>query len=219
MALASDAIASARRVLQDADAERASDAVLLGYLNGARRAILKGKPQTYATEADLTLVAGSKQTLPANCHVLLDMPRTTGGLPITVTEREYLDALLPGWRTMTAGPTQHFCYDEREPGSVDVYPPAVAGQANRIVFVQIPSDMAIGHSFTAREELLYDSIVDYMVGRTLLEDAESPANERRGMFHLTLFADAIGVSVKSILTNSPNTANVGGRLPKVATGR
>lgn len=219
MAKASDVVARARRTLQDYDADRNSDADLERLLNGARRALSVAKPDTYSIEANLVMVAGSRQSLPTDCNYFYDMPRTLAGQPITVVEREYLDALLPSWRTGTAGSTQHFCFDERDPSALDVYPPAANGDTNKIIYSRRPDDIDLSTDLLPREALHLDALADYVIGRALLEDAESPANERRGMQHLSLCGSAWNSDLSALLSFSPNTANVGGRLPKSTTGR
>jgi len=74
MTLASDVVAAARRTLQDYDADRVSDEVLLRYANGARRALAIARPSVYDTLADLTLVQGAMQSCPADCANFYGLP-------------------------------------------------------------------------------------------------------------------------------------------------
>jgi hypothetical protein len=216
MSIASDVVASARRTLQDYDADRFSDADLLKWVNGARRALAVAMPQAYTVDHLFTLVAGARQTLPANTAVFNDISRTEAGTPVTIVEREVLDAFSPGWRTAAAGPTAHFMYDERDRFVFDVYPPAVAGAKVYMSYSPSPTDLVLGGALNATEDLLRDALADYTVGRALLDDAQSPTNERRAVVHLRAFAGATGANFNSVLASSPNVANDGGKMPRMS---
>ncbi len=218
MAAASDIVAGARRFLQDYDADRYSDADLLKYANSARRAFAMAQPGAYAVSSLFTLAAGVRQTLPTDLAKFYDISSTSAGAPVTVTEREYLDAFRPGWRNQTAGPTVHFMYDERDKFAVEVFPPAVASAQVRLSYSRVPSDLALGGTLNQAEDMALDALVDYTTGRVLLEDATSPENRSRAVLHLQAFASAVGADVSATLALSPNSANNGGKPPRIATG-
>lgn len=215
MATTTDAVLQARRILQDYDIDRHTDADLLKYVNSARRALQDALPHVYSVEELVTLVAGSRQTLPADCGVFFELTRNEGGQPITIAEREFLDTFTPGWRSKTAGLTRHYCYDERDRFKVDVYPPAVAGNKVYASFSRIPADLADGANLSAHENLMFDPLVDYAVGRVLLEDGESPVNQQRAIVHFQAFAARTGSNLGQVLANSPNTFNQGGTPPRI----
>lgn len=225
MALASDVVAKARKTLQDYDSDRWADADLLAFLNGGRRQYAIADPAAYSKSVVLDLVDGAEQQCPADCNVFYEVQSTVDKVTgkdrkaVTVTQREYVDAFVPGWRSMKAAETQHFMFSERLPNEFLVFPPAKTGDKVRLKYSANPVDLALGDSFNAQEALQLEALADYTVARALLEDAESPANQQRAVMHLQLFSAATGADVASLLKNSPNAANVGGRPPKVVTGQ
>lgn len=224
MVLASDVVAKARHTLQDYDADRWSDAELLKEVNGARRAYAVADPSAYAKSALHVLVDGAEQQCPADCNVFYEVQCAVDATgkdkgAVTVTQREYLDTFVPGWRYAKAAAAQHFMFGERSPNEFLVYPPAKAGDRVRLKYSANPADLTPTGSLSTQEALLLDALADYAIARKLLEDAASPANQQRGAMHLQLFSAATGADFPSLLKSSPNTANVGGRLPKVATGQ
>lgn len=223
MAKMADVVLAARRTLQDYDADRWDDDVLLVFANGARRAYAEADPTAYTVTIPFTLAAGVEQQCPADCIVFYEVPGTlkTDGSQskaVTVTQREFLDTFVPSWRSMPAAETQHFLFNERARKEFQVYPPAKAGAKVLLRFSQGPADLALLGDLSDAESRIQDALADYTVARALLQDAESPSNQSRAVMHLQLFAAATGASLVALLKNSPNTANVGGRLPKVATG-
>lgn len=224
MAKVSDVVAAVRRTLQDYDSDRYSDPDIVARVNGARRALCEALPKTYSLTADLTLTAGHRQAVPADCHLLQDVEYNLDAdgsvsTAVSIAEREYIDLLEPKWRMYTPGRTVHYMFDERKPLEFEVYPPAEDGAKVRISYVQRPADLALTADLSAAEAQLQDTLADYAIFRLLSEDAESPANAQRAVQHAQLFAAATGASLAQLLKNSPNTANVGGRLPKSATGQ
>lgn len=223
MAKVADVVAAVRRTLQDYDADYHDDPAIVARVNGARRALCEALPKTYATSIDHPLAEGSLQTLPADCHLFQDIlyaiePEGDVSRSISVAQREYLDALEPRWRAGEPGVPVHFMFDERRPKEFEVYPPADVGFKVRLSFVRMPTDLALNDDLSPQETQLQDSLADYALFRLLSEDAESPVSMNRATYHAQLFASATGASLTQLLKTSPNTANVGGRLPKSATG-
>lgn len=218
MPTAADAVAAARRTLQDLDFERISDADLLKYVNAARRAFAVARPSAYDTTADIDLVAGPAQTVPANCAIFYGLVGAVSGsamtTAITPVEAEYLDALEPGWRAATPAVPVHYIFDERTPRTFEVYPPAAAGQKVRHRFSAIPTDLASGDAMSGPESLVYDALVSFAVGRALMDDPESPENMQTAMVHMQAFASITGANLRSLIAMSPNVANLGGRVPR-----
>ena len=225
MALASDVVAKARKTLQDYDSDRWADADLLSFLNGGRRQYAIADPTAYSKSAVQDLVDRAEQQCPADCNVFYEVQASVDKVTgkdrnaVTVTQREYVDTFVPGWRSMKAAETQHFMFGERLPTEFLVYPPAKAGDKVRLKYSANPADLALGDSLSSPESLQFEALADYTVARALLEDAESPANQQRAVMHLQLFSAATGADLSSLLKNSPNAANVGGRNPKVVTGQ
>lgn len=224
MALASDAVVKARNTLQDYDEDRWSDEELLAEVNGARRAYAVADPSAYSKSVVVSLVDGVEQQCPVDSNVFYEATATVDSSgndkkAVTVAQREYLDTFVPGWRSAKGAETQHFMFSERSPNEFLVYPRAVAGAKVRLKYSANPAPIGLNATLSAQESLQVDALADYAVARMLLQDASSPVNQQRAVMHLQLFSAATGADFQSLLRSSPNSANVGGRLPKAATGQ
>ena len=93
--VASDILDRASIILQDSTNVRFPESELLDFLNDAQREIVLHRPDANMQNADMTLVAGSKQSIPAGGLRLIDVIRNAGGKAITQVNREVLDETLP----------------------------------------------------------------------------------------------------------------------------
>jgi hypothetical protein len=57
-------------------------------------------------------------------------------------------------------------------------------------------------------------MVDYLCYRAFSKDAEYAGNTGRAATHYAAFANALGIGNKVGMVVSPNTANVGGMVPR-----
>jgi len=111
--LASDVLTRVRLLLQDPDGVRWLDAEQFQWLTDGQRAIVVVRPDASAKNAEIELVAGSKQTLPDDGLRLLDVVRNvpvtavnsttqTGGRAVRLVDREVLDSQDPSWHIRKA---------------------------------------------------------------------------------------------------------------------
>jgi hypothetical protein len=216
--------ASADDVLQDASYVRWPQAERLRHLNDGRRAMAVVRPDLYARVETVTLVAGTKQTLPANGFRFFDATRNintdnTPGAAVRVIEREALDALRPNWHADAAGPIKHFMLDERTPNVFYVYPQAAANQKLEISYAENPAVLLIANVSTdqlTQEGVYAGLLADYVIHRAYLKDSEFAGNAALSQQHYQLFMAGLTLGGKRGLTTSPNMANVGGVPSRVA---
>ena len=210
--------ARADDVLQDPSFVRWPQAERLRHLNDGRREMAVIRPDIYAKSETVTLVAGTKQELPANVVRFFDASRNINadnspGSAVRVIEREVLDAFRPSWHSDAAGPAKHFMFDERSPRVFYVYPQAQAGQKLEVSYSLEPADLLIANVGTdqlSQEGALANLLADYVIHRCYLKDAEYAGNAALSQQHYQLFAAGLGVSAKRAYTTSPNTGNQGG---------
>lgn len=216
-----------RDLIQDVGKVRWTDNELINYLNDGRRDLAAARPDLFSETADLTLVVGTKQSVPSDGTRFVDAIRNVSaagviGRSVRLVERELLDAQLPDWHAEpSAGTVKHFMYDEREPKTFYVYPPAVAGNKLTIVYSKAPVDIVSGDlnstSVLAKEDIFASALIDYIVYRCLSKDAEFAGNAQRAVMHYQAFANVVGIGNKKRFTYSPNVNNVGGAVPRAAT--
>ena len=204
--------------LQDSTSIRWPVNELVRYLNDGQREVVLHRPDATRTNAAMPLVAGSRQTLPANGTKLIEVIRNTNGNKRAVrqTNREILDAQSPGWHNLS-GTTEvlHFTYDVRDPTTFYVYPPAGTGASVDLVYAAMPTDITEpgdGALYTAVAGNLgvpdiYGNVIqDYVLYRAYTKDSEYAGNAARAAAHYTQVANALGIEVKATIAVAPMSA-------------
>lgn len=190
--LASYIITQARKLLTDPDAVRWSDADLLGWLNGAQRQIVAVRPDANAKKIDRALVAGSEQSLPTDGTKLLDVIRNTSGRAVTMISRDQLTALNVSWFTMTpVDVVKHFTFDDQDPKSFHVYPPATTAASVRLLYAALPTDCATLGSDIALDAIYEGPLIDWVCYRAWSIDGDSPADQQRAANAIATFMQAL----------------------------
>jgi hypothetical protein len=203
--------------LQDNTSVRWPVNELVRYLNDGQREIVLYRPDAMVTNAAISLVAGSKQALPANGTKLIEIVRNTGGSrrSVRLVNREILDSQAPNWHNIT-GSTEilHFMYDPRDPKIFYVYPPAAASGASLdAVYAALPTDVAEpadGALYTAVTgnisvpDIYGNVIQDYVLYRAYSKDSEYAGNAARAQAHYGAFANALGVEMKATVNFQPS---------------
>lgn len=219
--LASAIITKARDLLQDGSAIRWTDPEALRWLNEAQRYIVLQRPDASPVVANITLVAGSKQSLPAAALRLIDIIRNMGvggstpGNAVRVTEREILDAQVPDWHTQASSVAiKHFVYDDRNPKTFYVYPPATVNATVESVYSTSPTDIATTGTAITLDDIYEPVLLDYLMYRSYSKDAEYAGDSPRVAFHLNAVNAALGIKLKIDVAVSPKS-NAPGNPNKV----
>lgn len=202
--------------LQDTTSIRWPISELVRYLNDGQREVVLYRPDAMVTNTSLSLVAGSKQSLPTNGAKLIEVIRNTGGnrRAIRLTNREILDASTHGWHNLSnATEILHYMYDPRDPTRFYVYPPAVAGTQVDMVYAAYPTDIvepADGALYTAvtgdiaLPDIYGNVVQDYILYRAYSKDSEYAGNAQRAQSHYAAFANALGIEIKATVGVAPN---------------
>ena len=151
----------AQRALLDKEGVRATASDLVKLLNRAQRDIALVRPDTTAALSEFPLVAGSKQLLPTNAAVLIDIPANAGGTmrSISKVELRLLDSQVRNWRSMPQKTEiVHFCHDLRNPRVFYVYPPAASGAIVNLEASAYPVDIADPVAPGASHETVFGDI-------------------------------------------------------------
>jgi len=106
---------------------------LTDFLNSAQRQTALIRPDVSSSVENITLVSGTKQSIPATALRLLDIVRNMGadgntaGKPIWPIPEKTLNSYRPTWHSETGKTViKNFIYDEKTPNTFYVYPPAHA---------------------------------------------------------------------------------------------
>nr|WP_182312302.1 DUF6682 family protein [Comamonas testosteroni] len=186
------------------------------YLNDGQREIMLHRPDAFNKSAVIDCVAGTKQALPADGAKLIDVQRNstvTSKRAVRICSREILDAQMPNWHNIAgAAEIVHFMYDPREPKAFWVYPPATNTAKLEINYSATPTDIAepaAGSEYTAVvgnisvADIYANALLDYMLYRGYLKDADYAGNAARAQAHYAAFATALGIELKATLSAAP----------------
>lgn len=214
MAQAIDIVEEVASELADTSYITWSKSELTGYLNDAQRQIALVRPDASSAVENITLVAGTKQSIPSDARRLLDITRNMGsdgstpGKPIRATEAETLNLFRPTWHS-EAGRTviKNFVYDERTPDTFYVYPPAHAATTVIIEakLAKNPTDISdVDNDAISLNDVYISPIRDWMLYRAYSKEVDSTDSRSLAVQHLNSFYQALGVKSKVDVSMSPS---------------
>ena len=220
-----------RDTLQDTTGIRWLDAELLRYMNDAQREIVNLRPESASTTANVALVVGTAQTIPAAGLRLIKVVRNmsaaggsaTGKRAIRIVDREILDTQEPDWHDPTvsgdathATTVKHYVFDEDDPRRFYVYPGASSTSTFiEIVYSTSPTDFANSSSATMFVDDIYaNALIDYVLYRAYMKDAEFAGNQQRASSHYQLFVGSVTQGGQVSIMVSPNTDSMGLMAPQ-----
>ena len=219
-----------RDTLQDTTGVRGLDAELLRYMNDAQREIVNLRPDSAADHSNVQLATGTEQVIPDVGLRLIKVVRNmsaaggsaTGKRVIRIVDREILDTQEPNWHDPTvtgdAAHTtvpKHYVFDEDDPRKYYVYP-GVAGNAFvEIVYSRSPTDFANASGAVSYLDDTYaNAIIDYVLYRAYMKDAEFAGNNQRASSHFQLFTGSVTQGGQVSIMGSPNTDSMGLMAPQ-----
>lgn len=211
----------ASKIIQDTTNVRWPTVELVQWLNDGQREIILHRPDANPKTAQVTLAAGTRQTLVSGTGAggvgasiapakLLDIICNVAGsartTAIRLVEREVLDSQTAGWHGSTAAlNAAHYMTDPRDPLSFYVYPPALATSKVEVLFTAYPTDLTdpVGASSISLPDIYGNALLDYMLYRSYSKDSEYAGNATRAQFHYTSFANSLGLELKGTLMMGP----------------
>lgn len=214
----------ASTILQDADAVRWTPMELFDWLNEAQRAVTIAKPNAKSGTVSLSLVAGTKQELPAEYTVLSRIVRNGGASGTAIRQlarREILDAQIPGWHATSVLPYSavvvYAFQDMMSPREFYVAPgntgtgtvEAVVGMVPAPITAPSASAQLNMEAYTGNISLpdIYQSILlDFLLFRAFSKDSAAPDAANRAEGHLAKATQALGAMGASEMAMSMATA-------------
>ncbi len=165
----------AATLIQDATNVRWPTSELIDWLNDGQREIVLIKPQaSVKNESKMLDASATKQTIPSNGVMLIDVVRNMGangstpGNAIRPVSREVLDAQRPSWHSdANAGSIQHFMFDPRDPKTFYIYPkaPATAWYVE-LIYSASPTDVDVPVT-TSTSTITYPAAHNLSAGSTV----------------------------------------------------
>ncbi len=192
-------------------------AELVLWVNDAQREIALLKPDASAANETVTLVAGTKQSIPDDGNRLLKAVRNmssasggTGKRSVRLVNREVLDAQTPDWHDPTVGGdaahtavVKHYLYDEANPRNFYVYPGVKGSAYLEIIYSGNPEVVELADNLSI-PDIFANAILNYVLYMAYMKDAEFAGNAQRASTHFQLFSASVtGKGTVDALTN-PN---------------
>jgi len=206
--------------LQDTTSVRWTEAELLRYINDAQREIVNLRPDASATTANVALVVGTAQTIPTAGLRLIKVVRNmsdasggaTGKRAIRIVDREILDSQEPNWHDPTVSgdaahttTVKHYVFDEDDPRRFYVYPGASSTSTFvEIVYSAAPTDLANTSATLYIDDIYANAVIDFVLYRAYMKDAEFAGNAQRAQNHFQLFMSSVGAGFQAHTMVSPN---------------
>ena len=166
--------------LADSENVRWPNTELKQYLSDAQRAAVLLKPEVNPKVVDHQLVSNSKQTLPDDAFMLIDVTKNvdingderTSGNSITPTDRSALDQANPLWHQLTTGATSqpvNYVYDIRNRKSFYLYPVRVFTIRDHVelIYAKTPDELSNEDTVTELDAIYRPALLAYILHRAL----------------------------------------------------
>jgi len=188
-------------------------AELLGWLNDGMRQIVLIQPSASSTTAAVQLVAGTRQSIPSDGWLLLQVYRNLGtngstpGRAIRIVSREVLDGFNPNWHTDTAkAEVRNYIYDVQDQLAFYVYPPNTGTQYIELNYSAQPANLTAETQTIPLFDVFQSALVDYILYRACSKDAEYAPGLQLSSGYLATFTAAITGKTESETINDPTQA-------------
>jgi hypothetical protein len=203
-------------LLQDATNIRWPTSELLDWLNDGQREIVMYKPNACIKNIDVALIAGTKQSLPADGVSLIDISRNTGGNAVRATNRQVLDAQIPDWHASAKANAKvvHYCYSPTDPRTFYVYPPSPGANSVEVIYCASPANATLGGVISI-DDIYATPLINYIAYRAYSKDAEYAENATFAQGYYQAFMAQITGKRNAEVTTDPNVNIIGDpNLPK-----
>ena len=205
--------------LQDTTGVRWTEAELLRYINDAQREVVNFKPEASAKHVNNSLATGTEQAVPGLTlikvvrNVSSNQDGATGGRAVRLVDADVLNSIEPDWHNPTVtgdaahgSVIKHYVFDPDDPKKFYVYPGVKSGLNAyiEIVYSDVPTDLSATSSTIAIDDIYGNALIDYVLYRCYLKDAEFAGNSQRAGQHYQLFINSVsaGASAKTLV--NPN---------------
>jgi hypothetical protein len=222
--------------LQDTTSVRWPEAELIRYINDAQREIVNFRPEASATTDTITLVTGTKQSLPSAGLRLIKLVRNmsaasggTGGRAIRIVDVDILNTQEPNWHdpdvigdAAHGTVVKHYSFDPDDPKNFYVYPGIDGDAYVELVYSASPTDLSSGSDNISVDDIFANAIIDFVLYRAYQKDSEYAGNAQRAGTHYQLFVNSLAQGGQAQNLLNPNfdyagTKVIGGSGPQVPT--
>lgn len=183
----------AARLLEDVGNVSFTRDELRDWLNEAQTQVVNYAPGSNSKVVSVPLAAGTRQTLPTESVLLLDITRNTGGTTVRLVTRESLDGGPSDWHTAKAEPTVRvYCYDTNTPDIFYVYPPNDGTGSVDIAYAEVPTVISSDSQTISVKDTYAAALLNYMLYRVYSRDTDYLAGGKEAAAaYFTAFQNAL----------------------------
>lgn len=197
--------------LTDIGNTRWTRAELLDWLNQGQKQIVILSPNATNKVSTVQLAVGTRQTIPSDGWLLLELIRYMGtdgtkpGRAIRLTSRELIDSFNPNWHADTKSPVpKHYVFDPQDQTAFYVYPPNTGTGYVQLNYAPVPPMITSEATVISISDTFEPALLDYILYRACSKDAEYAPGLALAQGYLQTFMASVGVKQTSELANNPN---------------
>jgi hypothetical protein len=197
--------------LSDKEAVTWPDADLLIALNGALSMLTLVRPDATATTTVMTLVDGTRQSIPSDGQRFLRLLRNVGsdgriGRAIKFMDINSLDAMAPDWHSTPATTAIYeYGFDKNTPKEFYVYPAAATGMRVELQYSKQPTRLTSTASIIPVDDIYNQPLQELMLYKLMSGDNGSGVTT--GQNHLNTAMTLLQVKVAAEASSSPRRKN------------
>lgn len=140
---------------------------------------------------------------------------TTAGSAIRIADREVLDVNTPNWHSATGTAVSIYTFDPRQP-KVFYVSPGVPSNTNvwvEVSYLADPVEISVSGNYAmdgddtttiSVDDKFVDDLVNYILARAYMKDAEFAGNGGQAAAHVQLFTASINAQVVALTGVNPN---------------
>jgi len=186
---------------------------LLSWVNEGQKQIVMMAPSATATVKVVDLIKGTRQRLPDDGWMLLDVYRNVldekgdaYGRVVKETSRSMLDRFAPNWHVDNPNTeVDSYIYSLQDKRAFWVYPPNTGAGKIEINYSRNPAEIKQDSDVLTISDLYSAALVDYVLYRACSKDAEyAPGLQLAGTYLQTFGAVVMGKSATE-MSNEPET--------------
>lgn len=192
-------------------------AELVLWVNDAQREVALMKPDASAKNETVTLVAGTKQSIPTTGNRLLKVVRNmsaasngTGKRSVRLVDAEVLNSQTPDWHDPTVSGdaahtniVKHYVYEESNPRNYYVYPGVQGNAYLEIIYSSNPTTVAQNGNLSI-PDIFANAVMNYVLYMAYMKDAEFAGNADRANNHFQLFTASVAGKGQLDAVTNPN---------------
>lgn len=160
-------------LLQDKEYIQWTKDELIEWLNEAVERVIGLRPDANAVVEDIALVAGARQSIPADATQLLRLDRNKNGPGVLQLKRADIDDFDPDWIIATAAATvSEWTFDRDTPRFFWVSPPNDGTGVVEAIVAKIPDAVGESEDSVGLPASFTGPLVDYIIFRALDKNTE-----------------------------------------------